>query len=79
MCRDVRKTGLEFAQKVVRKSAFTRAKEVAMICHRRTWFYRLAGQDFAQKLSFRLPLTEQRVRELLHRRYGPQPIEVWAH
>lgn len=50
-----------------------------MICHRRTWFYRLAGQDFAQKLSFKLPLTEQRVRELLHQRYGPQPIEVWAH
>lgn len=50
-----------------------------MICHRRTWFYRLAGQDFAQKISFKLPLTEQRVRALLQQRFGSRPLELWAH
>ena len=34
-----------------------------MIVHRRTWFYRLAGQKFAHAISFKIPLTANQVRE----------------
>jgi hypothetical protein len=55
------------------------AKELAMIAHRRTWFYRLAGQRFAQTISFKIPLTAQQARELLFRQFGSMPVELWSH
>lgn len=50
-----------------------------MIVHRRTWSYRLAGQDFARHISFRVPVTAQQVREALHRMFGTRSVEVWSH
>jgi hypothetical protein len=50
-----------------------------MIAHRRTWFYRLAGQSFAQPISFKVPVTAQMVRDTLHRMFGPRPFELWSH
>lgn len=50
-----------------------------MIVHRRTWFYRLAGQDFAHAISFKIPLTAQKVREALQKRFGAGPLELWSH
>jgi len=50
-----------------------------MIAHRRTWFYRLAGQRFAQTISFKIPLTAQQVRETLLQQFGSKPVELWSH
>lgn len=50
-----------------------------MIAHRRTWFYRLAGQRFAQEITFKIPLTAKKVRKELHRTFGPSLLELWAH
>lgn len=50
-----------------------------MIAHRRTWFYRLAGQDFAQTISFKMPVTAQKVRDKLHQMFGSRPFELWSH
>lgn len=50
-----------------------------MIAHRRTWFYRLAGEDFAQAISFRIPLTAQMVRDALRQKFGRRPLELWSH
>jgi hypothetical protein len=55
------------------------AKEIAMIVHRRTWFYRLAGQVFAQAISFKMPVTAPKVREVLEQRFGSKPLELWNH
>lgn len=49
-----------------------------MIAHRRTWFYRLAGQQFAQVISFRIPLTAHQAREALRQTFSAAPIELWA-
>lgn len=48
-----------------------------MIVRRRTWFYRLAGQPFAKAVTFDIPLTATRAREVLRRSVG-LPIELWG-
>lgn len=48
-----------------------------MIIRRRTWFYRLAGQRFAQVVTFRIPLTATKVKEVLRQSVG-MPIELWG-
>lgn len=50
-----------------------------MIAHRRTWFYRLAGQNFARTISFRIPVTAQKVRDTLTRMFGSRAFEIWSH
>lgn len=49
-----------------------------MIAHRRTWFYRLAGQEFAQTISFKCPMTAHQAREVLRRTFAAPLIELWA-
>ena len=48
-----------------------------MIIRRRTWFYRLAGQRFAQAVTFTNPVPASRVREALCRTVGV-PLEIWG-
>jgi hypothetical protein len=48
-----------------------------MIAHRRTWFYRLAGEQFAHAITFKIPVTAQKVKEALRRSVG-MPIEIWG-
>lgn len=50
-----------------------------MIVHRRVWFYRLAGQSFAQTISFELPVTAVQARKALRRTFGSAPLEIWSH
>lgn len=49
-----------------------------MIIRRRAWFYRLAGEHFAHAVTFRIPMTAQKVRESLRRTVGV-PVELWGH
>lgn len=49
-----------------------------MIAHRRTWFYRLDGQKFAQAITFKVPVTANRVREELRRTFSAPILELWA-
>lgn len=49
-----------------------------MIAHRRTWQYRLPGEEFAHSITFDLPLTATKVREILRRMFGTPQIEIWA-
>jgi hypothetical protein len=55
------------------------ALEPAMIAHRRTWFYRLAGQGFARVISFKFPVTAQKARAALQQKFGAPPLEIWSH
>lgn len=48
-----------------------------MIVRRRTWLYRLAGQQFAQSISFEHPVTASMVRIALRRTVG-MPLELWG-
>jgi hypothetical protein len=48
-----------------------------MIVRRRTWLYRLAGQMFAQFISFERPVTAAQARNLLRRSVG-NPSELWG-
>jgi hypothetical protein len=48
-----------------------------MIAHRRTWFYRLAGQKFAHVITFRIPVTAAKVKEALRKSVGT-PLELWG-
>ena len=48
-----------------------------MVVRRRTWFYRLAGQMYAQQISFERPLTPVSARMALRRLVG-NPLELWA-
>ncbi len=50
-----------------------------MIVRRRTWTYRLSGQDFARTISFDMPLTAQKARESLIRTFGTAPLEIWGN
>lgn len=52
-------------------------KETVMIVRRRTWFYRLAGQKFAQVITFTMPVTAAKVRDALSRSVGA-PLELWG-
>ena len=48
-----------------------------MIVWRRTWLYRLAGQRFAQCISFKRPVTASMARIALGRSVG-MPLELWG-
>ncbi len=48
-----------------------------MIAHRRTWFYRLAGQKFAHAVTFKIPVTATMVRDSLRKTVG-LPLELWG-
>ena len=48
-----------------------------MIVKRRTWLYRLAGQAYAQLISFDEPVTATKAREELRRSVG-DPLDLWA-
>jgi len=48
-----------------------------MIAHRRTWFYRLAGQKFAHAITFKIPVTSTMVRDSLRKTVG-LPLELWG-
>jgi hypothetical protein len=48
-----------------------------MITQRRTWFYRLAGQHFAHAITFKIPVTANKVREALRQTVGT-PLELWG-
>jgi hypothetical protein len=51
--------------------------EHIMVVRRRTWFYRLAGQMYAQLVSFDRPLTSARARMALRHSVG-DPLELWG-
>jgi hypothetical protein len=53
------------------------SEEDIMIAHRRTWFYRLAGQKFAHAITFRIPVTAAKVKEALRKTVG-DPLELWG-
>lgn len=48
-----------------------------MVVRRRTWLYRLAGQMYAQLVSFDRPLTSASARLALRRSVG-NPLELWG-
>jgi hypothetical protein len=48
-----------------------------MVVRRRTWFYRLAGQQFAHAITFNIPLTAAKVKDALRHTVG-MPIELWG-
>lgn len=48
-----------------------------MIARRRTWLYRLRGQQYAQTVSFDHRVTAAKAREFLRRNVG-NPLELWA-
>jgi hypothetical protein len=48
-----------------------------MIIRRRTWLYRLAGQTFAQLISFKQPVTASMARAALKRTVG-NPLDLWG-
>ncbi|MBA3902200.1 MAG: hypothetical protein C0522_00755 [Rhodocyclaceae bacterium] len=48
-----------------------------MIIRRRTWLYRLAGQTFAQLISFKQPVTASMARAALKRSVG-NPMDLWG-
>ena len=48
-----------------------------MVVRRRTWLYRLAGQMYAQPVSFDRPLTSSGARIALRRAVG-NPLELWG-
>ena len=52
-------------------------REHLMLVRRRTWFYRLAGQMYAQLVSFDRPLTSHRARMALRHSVG-NPLELWG-
>ncbi|MEW6166015.1 MAG: hypothetical protein AB1642_13220 [Pseudomonadota bacterium] len=53
-------------------------REDIMIVHRRTWYYRLAGQKFAHAVSFKIPMTASMARDALRRTLGQVPQELWG-
>lgn len=48
-----------------------------MIVRRRTWFYRLANQAFAEMIRFDQPVTAAKARDILSRSVGI-PIDLWG-
>jgi len=48
-----------------------------MIARRRTWLYRLPGQQYAQTVSFDRRVTAVKARQFLRRKVG-NPLELWA-
>jgi hypothetical protein len=54
-------------------------QEDIMLVRRRTWFYRLAGEQFAHAITFKLPLTSARAKEALLKAIGKPAAELWVH
>ena len=54
-------------------------QEDIMLVRRRTWFYRLAGEQFAHAITFKLPLTSARAKDALLKALGRPAAELWAH
>jgi hypothetical protein len=54
-------------------------QEDIMLVRRRTWFYRLPGEQFAHAITFKLPLTSARAKEALLKALGKRAAELWAH
>lgn len=48
-----------------------------MVIRRRNWLYRLAGQSFAQLISFKQPVTASMARAALKRSVG-NPLDLWG-
>ena len=48
-----------------------------MIIRRRTWLYRLPGEDAIHSISFKMPLTAAQAKEALRRSVG-LPMELWG-
>lgn len=48
-----------------------------MIVRRRNWMYRLAGQQCAQSITFKQPITASMVKDFLRRSVGI-PLELWG-
>lgn len=48
-----------------------------MIIRRRLWFYRLAGEQFAHAITFKIPLTASKAKDTLRRTVG-MPAEIWG-
>lgn len=48
-----------------------------MIVRRRTWFYRVATEPFAQVISFEQPVTASQARDILRRSVGV-PLDLWG-
>jgi hypothetical protein len=48
-----------------------------MMVRRRTWLYRLPGQQYAQVVSFDDAVTATTARDFLRRTVG-NPLELWA-
>ena len=48
-----------------------------MVVRRRTWLYRLAGQMYAQLISFDRPQSSLSARMALRRTVG-NPLELWG-
>jgi hypothetical protein len=48
-----------------------------MMVRRRTWLYRLAGQRYAQSVSFGQPVTAAMARKHLRGTVG-NPLELWG-
>lgn len=48
-----------------------------MIVRRRSWMYRLAGQQCAQGITFKQPVSASKVKDLLRRSVGV-PLELWG-
>ena len=49
-----------------------------MIAHRRHWYYRIAGQSYAQPISFKFSMSTRQVKDLLRRMLDVDLVEVWA-
>ena len=48
-----------------------------MLVRRRTWYYRLAGQMYAQLVTFDRPVTLSSARSALRSSIG-NPLELWG-
>lgn len=52
-------------------------REHIMIVRRRTWLYRMPGENAIHSVSFKLPMTTAQAREALRRSVG-SPLELWG-
>jgi hypothetical protein len=53
------------------------SRSTPIIVRRRAWLYRLAGQQYAQSVSFDDPVTAAMARSFLRRTVG-NPLELWG-
>ena len=48
-----------------------------MIVRRRTWLYRMPGENAIRSISFRIPVTTAQAKEAIRRLAGA-PTELWG-